>query len=254
MRRNLVLLIVLCITLLVIAAPALAQDQPVASVNTAYLNVRSGPGLGYGAIATLPRGFGVLLLGRNAEYNWVLIGTTDGVQGWVNINYLYTTTSVSSLPLAESAAGTPIAGTPINPAATITGYVVAQLLSGPNEANPVVASVPAGTNVSLIGRNFDSSWVLIRLANGTQGWVPAGAVTGNVPVRALGTADGSVYAPPPPSNVPGTGYQTYVVQPGDTLMAIAQHFGVNVYSIAALNGIYNINVIYWGTTLLIPSA
>lgn len=255
MRRNLVLLIVLCITLIVIAAPALAQDTAVASVNTAYLNVRSGPGLGYGAIATLPRGFGVLLLGRNAEYNWVLIGTTDGVQGWVNINYLYTTTSVNGLPIAESPAGAPIPGTPINPAATISGYVVAQLLSGPNEANPVVASAPVGTNVSLIGRNFDSSWVLIRLANGVQGWIPANGVTSTVPVRALSTADGSVWAPPPPSNpgTPGTGYQTYVIQRGDTLMAIATQFGVNVYTLAQLNGIYNINVIYWGTTLLIPN-
>ena len=179
-------------------APILAQDQPVASVNTAYLNIRSGPGLGYGTIATVPRGYGLLLLGRNAEYNWVLVGMTNGTQGWVNVNYVYTVTSISSLPLAESAAGEPIAGTPLQPAATITGYVVAQLLAGPNEANPVVASAANGTTVYLVGRNFDASWALVRLADGTQGWVPAGAVTSTVPVRALSPADGSVYAPPAP--------------------------------------------------------
>ncbi len=249
MRTKLVVIFLTLVCLIGAVAPAFSQDGAVASVNTAYLNVRSGPGLGYGTIATLPRGFGVQLLGRNAANNWVLIGLTNGVQGWVNINYVYTTTRVSTLPLAEN-----VAGTPIEPAATITGYVVGELRSGPNEANPVIATVGLGANVTLVGRNYDASWVLIRLADGTTGWVQAGAVTSTVPARALGTADGSVYAPPPPSNsgTPGTGYQTYTIQPGDTLLAIAARFNVNVYQLAQLNGIYNINVIYYGQTLRIP--
>jgi uncharacterized protein YraI len=251
LRTKIAVLIIAVLCLFAVIAPALAQDGPVASVNTAYLNVRSGPGLGYGSIATLPRGFGVQLLGRNSAYNWVLIGMTNGVQGWVNINYIYTTTSISSLPLADN-----VAGTPIDPAGTITGFFIAELRSGPNEANPVIATAPGGTNVQLVGRNFDASWALIRLPDGTTGWVPASAVTSTVPVRALSPRDGSVYAPPAPvPSTPGgsTSYETYVIQPGDTLLGIATQFGVNLYQLAALNGIYNINRIYWGQTLLIPS-
>lgn len=255
MRTKAFAIVIAAILLVAVVAPVFAQDTPVASVNTAFLNIRSGPGLGYGTIATVPRGYGLLLLGRNAEYNWVLVGMTTGTQGWVNVNYIYTTTRISSLPLAENAAGEPVAGTPIQPAARITGVVLAELLAGPNEFNPVVATAPNGTSVALVGRNFDASWALIQLANGTQGWVPAIAVSSTVPVRSLSPADGSVYAPPPPS-IPsdgGTSYETYVIQRGDTLFAIAQRFGVNVYTLAALNGIYNINVIFYGTTLLIPN-
>src|SRR5690606_11053684 len=134
--------LMLSLFLFVAVMPAFAQDAPVASVNTAYLNVRSGPGLGYGTIATVPRGFGVQLLGRNEGYNWVLIGLTNGVQGWVNVNYVYTTTNISSLPVAEN-----IRGTDIDPAATLTGYVLAEVRTGPNEANPVLATAPIGTNL-----------------------------------------------------------------------------------------------------------
>jgi LysM repeat protein len=47
---------------------------------------------------------------------------------------------------------------------------------------------------------------------------------------------------------------TYLVQPGDTLSAIAQDFGVTVSAIAAANNIVNPDLIFAGQTLLIPDA
>jgi len=44
----------------------------------------------------------------------------------------------------------------------------------------------------------------------------------------------------------------YVVQPGDTLSAIAARFGQDIYNIARVNGILNLTTIYAGTSLLIP--
>ncbi|MHB8626757.1 MAG: LysM peptidoglycan-binding domain-containing protein [Aggregatilineales bacterium] len=44
----------------------------------------------------------------------------------------------------------------------------------------------------------------------------------------------------------------YIVQPGDTLFSIAAHFNRNVYDIARVNGILDLNTIYAGTALLIP--
>lgn len=44
----------------------------------------------------------------------------------------------------------------------------------------------------------------------------------------------------------------YTVQPGDTLLAIAQDFGVDVYNLARANGIFNLNLIYAGQALHIP--
>jgi LysM repeat protein len=47
---------------------------------------------------------------------------------------------------------------------------------------------------------------------------------------------------------------TYVIQPGDTLSAIARSFGVSVQDIAAANNIVNPNLIYAGQTLIIPDS
>ncbi|GMQ77962.1 MAG: hypothetical protein BMS9Abin02_0454 [Anaerolineae bacterium] len=47
---------------------------------------------------------------------------------------------------------------------------------------------------------------------------------------------------------------TYVIQPGDTLFAIARNFGVSVQAIAAANNIVNPNLIYAGQTLTIPDS
>lgn len=45
----------------------------------------------------------------------------------------------------------------------------------------------------------------------------------------------------------------YTVRWGDTLSGIARWFGVNAWSIARTNRIYNLNHIYAGQTLCIPS-
>lgn len=52
----------------------------------------------------------------------------------------------------------------------------------------------------------------------------------------------------------GTGTTTsYTVVPGDTLFGIARRFGTTVTTLAALNGLTNINVLYIGQVLVIPS-
>lgn len=50
-----------------------------------------------------------------------------------------------------------------------------------------------------------------------------------------------------------TGSRWYTVQWGDTLSGIARYFGVNLYTLAQVNNIYNVNAIYAGQTLAIPS-
>ena len=51
---------------------------------------------------------------------------------------------------------------------------------------------------------------------------------------------------------PGPG-GTYVVQRGDTLFRISQRFGVNMWVLAQRNNILNLNRIYAGQTLFIPT-
>lgn len=236
--------------LLLGALPAFAQDA-VASVNTGAVNVRSGPGMQYGSIATLPFGFGVNLLARNTAGNWVQIGLTNGVTGWVNVNYLFTNYPVRNLPITEA----PVAPSVV-PTGTITGFVTATLRNGPSTSNAAIRQVPQGTPVTLLGRNYNSTWAQVRLSDGTVGWVEAVGITGTVPVRSLALADGSVFVPGAPSVPPTSGQPQgtlYTIRPGDTLWAIAQRFGVNMHTLAAYNRIYNYDLIYAGQQLIIPS-
>lgn len=229
------------------AAPTLSQSQPepVAVVNTGALNVRSGPGLGFSAIATLPQGFGVRLVARNTEGNWVLIALTNGVTGWVNVNYLYTQYRVRDLPINDAAPASPII-----PTARVRGVFALNVHANPDPASPVIAVLGLDQTVDLIGRNYNSTWAQVRLPNGVSGWVVAANVVGSVPVRSLAPTDGSVYAPSPPAAPAGP--RVHVVRRGETLSSIARRYGVNLFALAAANGIVNINRIYAGQRLVIP--
>jgi len=58
-----------------------------------------------------------------------------------------------------------------------------------------------------------------------------------------------------PGHVPAasTGYVTYMVKPGDTLYSIAWRHKVDMHALAQTNAIQNVNLIYVGKLLTIPS-
>jgi uncharacterized protein YraI len=255
MPRKIVVSLLFSIVLLMSSSPLLAQTA-VGTVNTGSLNVRSGPGLNYGSILTLPNGFGVEIVARNREANWVFIRLTNGTTGWVNVNYLYTTFRIWDLPVNEAAPASNI-----TPTATIAQYSI-NVYNAPQPNAQVVGTVSLNQQVDLLGRNFDSGWAQIR-AGGLTGWVRAGDIVSSVPVRSLAPSDGSVPAPQPgtggvPVN-PNTGQQgggsnarVHVVAAGETLSGIAQRYGVNLYTLAQANGIINLNFIYSGQRLVVP--
>jgi LysM repeat protein len=74
------------------------------------------------------------------------------------------------------------------------------------------------------------------------------------------TGDTPTVTPVPPPSItptptpPPTGSQTYIVQSGDTLSAIARRFNTTANAIAQASGISNINLIYVGQRLTIPGS
>lgn len=99
--------------------------------------------------------------------------------------------------------------------------------------------VKAGDTLSGLARRFNTTVQAIAQVNGLANvsyiWV------GQKLIMPTG------YAYPP--SVYGF---YYTVKPGDTLSSIAQWYGINLYTLAAVNGIGNVSYIYVGQRIYIP--
>ncbi|NJO85213.1 MAG: SH3 domain-containing protein, partial [Blastochloris sp.] len=73
-------------------APSVPVTAPIttnsAVVSTPFLNVRSGPGAGFGDVGTLRQGDVVALIGRIGTNSWVQIQLPNGQTGWVSTRYI----------------------------------------------------------------------------------------------------------------------------------------------------------------------
>lgn len=181
----------------VIDVPALTA---VTLVNTGALNVRSGPGLTYGAVAVASYGQTLALLGRDAAGVWVKVQLANGTQGWVNATYTQPSVSISSLTVvAAPPAPTPVSPTPLTPTPTPVANVPTAVIhtgalnvrSGPGLGYSVVATVYNGQSVTLLGRSgSDADWVKVRLATGQEGWLNITYTQANVSASSLPIVDG----------------------------------------------------------------
>jgi uncharacterized protein YgiM (DUF1202 family) len=155
-------------------------------VRSPLLNVRTGPGLQYGVITQLVKDQTVSLAGyRSSDSHWVMINWNNGT-AWVSglAGYLWTSVPVSSLTVwtgTVPGTGGPTGG----PTGTVAYCNYLNLRTGPGVTYSVIRAVPAGTIVSLLGRNSASTWAYVRLADGTIGWMGASYLIESVPLNTL---------------------------------------------------------------------
>lgn len=102
-----------------VTTPAITAEAAVANqagmqatviVNSARLNIRSGPGVTYGIIGKAQRNETVTVLARNAAGTWVQIalpGNQDEF-GWVAVAYLRLTDAVADLPVSAEVSAAPV--------------------------------------------------------------------------------------------------------------------------------------------------
>ncbi|MCA9931358.1 MAG: SH3 domain-containing protein [Anaerolineales bacterium] len=147
-----------------------------AVVTASALNLRTGPGIGYGVVTVVYQGHTVTLLGRNSSSSWVKVRTSAGQEGWMNVQYLTSGTAINSLPVIDAATLTAV-GT-VN-----TGAL--NVRSGPGIEYTATAVVFQGTSIGLIGRNSNSSWVKVRLSNDHVGWVNAAYINTVTTINSL---------------------------------------------------------------------
>lgn len=141
---------------------------------TVSLNMRSGPGTGYGIIRVLPAGTTVSLTGqRSGEFVSISYSSSSG---WVAERYL---TSGSAAP-APAPAPQP---QPAPAVGTATTTVALHLRSGPGSWNASLAVMPAGATVTVTGTARDG-WLPITY-NGISGWSASQFLqTGSAPAPA----------------------------------------------------------------------
>ena len=130
----------------------------------------------------------------------------------------------------------------------------------------IIHTVRRGDTVGGLAQLYGSTNEIIKQANGLDDNLLIYAGQGLViPVRIPNPATDTptptpivlvVTATPGTSGGAGGGtggaQSTYIVQPGDTLFAVATRFNTTVATLAQLNGIVNANRIFIGQTLALP--
>lgn len=151
-------------------------------VNTGFLNVRTGPSAGFDTIATVPGGTELAVVGRAPDDIWLLVEGAFG-RGWLNNQFVLFRGNYSSVPVFQNAliiADPPpvIIATPppTGPNLPVTGNRVVvntgflNIRSGPSAGFGVVATVPGGTELAVVGRAQDGVWFYIEGTFG-RGWL-----------------------------------------------------------------------------------
>ena len=169
----------LCGLLLLMAAllgqAAFAQAPAHLIVNTAFLNVRSGPGAGYDIITVVPGGTTLPVISRAENLTWYEVESSAGV-GFVNSSYTIRRGDFSGIPWSGGAASLPsgltTAAASVAPgAATVvvnTAYL--NVREGPGVEYPVVGVVPGGTVLPVIEISLGGHWYKVETAAGA-GWL-----------------------------------------------------------------------------------
>lgn len=148
--------------------PGLEESRVV--VNTAFLNIRSGPGVQYTSVATVAGGTELRVLGVASDGVWFLVEGTFG-RGWLNIEFAIFRGNISTVPIIRD---TSSVGVLAQPVAVISGPIT--LYAAPSTNFGVIGTLPGPTEANVVARTADFAWVQLNTSLGF-GWVPAQQVT-----------------------------------------------------------------------------
>jgi LysM repeat protein len=196
-----------------------ASAQSNAYVGTGRLNVRSGPNVSFGIIATISQGDNLTLIGRNADASWLEVRLTNNQQGWARSRYIVPNIPIVNLP--------------------ITNTTTPSIPTNPTYPGVTTYTVQPGDNLFRIALRYNLTAQTLATYNNIYNFNLI--YTGQV-----------LYIPSSAQQPNNPAPRSYTVQAGDTLARIAARYGVNVYTLAQANNIYNFNLIYTGQVLRIP--
>ncbi len=129
------------------------------------VNLRSGPGTGYGIRGAVQPGSRVKVL--NTEDEWIRVTVqSTGATGWIRASAIGGKSAASS---ASSSSGSGASAEPdVQEVRTVTAGEL-NVRSGPGSGNKLVGALEYGTAVRVMGSS--GKWLRIRAYNGVTGWV-----------------------------------------------------------------------------------
>ncbi|MEO8612185.1 MAG: SH3 domain-containing protein [Chloroflexota bacterium] len=238
-RRLLFAFILLAVAAVLIAAQTAPTSTPsptptptVSVVIGLDVFVRGGPGRQYVPVGKLILGDKVTPLSRNENADWVLITYNDGY-GWVRRDLVTWAQNIDLLPIMFESNLTPSPGSPNRPDQTIiflptptpsgnwvqlvdapSGYVRA----GPGRTFLRLGQLIVGTIVDPVGRNSDTTWIMIRFGDGF-GWVRHDLVHWVDDLTTLPILDGNALTPTATFTATNTPTVTFTPTPTFTATA-----------------------------------
>jgi uncharacterized protein YraI len=162
------------------ATPTSTATRSGSYVNALDVYLRGGPGEQYLPVGALRFGDPLRPLNISADGQWVLVSYRRG-SGWIKRDLALWVENLAALPvLAADLTPTARPGvgtfTPVFPSPTPSGDYIsvsgvgAYVRGGPGRGYLRLGAIPAGTQIEPLGRNADTSWILIRYNDGFA-WV-----------------------------------------------------------------------------------
>ena len=138
-------------------------DGPLAITTPAILNVRSGPGLDYDILTTVPQGTQATIIGigPNSEWYKVNLGVLSE-PAWIYAGLTTVTGSLASVKQYTQAEVDGLDTGADNPVA-VTVPTILNVRSGPGTEYDVVTTVAQGTRAEIIGIGPQDEWFLVEL-------------------------------------------------------------------------------------------
>jgi N-acetylmuramoyl-L-alanine amidase len=130
------------------------------AISESDVNLRSGPGLDYAVVTTLPVGTSMTVTGR--EMQAYLPVKVDGQYGWVGAEWVERGAITLEQPAAPSETGGP---------GTATAVDAVELRNAPAESGGVLATIPGVAVVTLTGEAQDGFLGVVY--EGQEGWANA---------------------------------------------------------------------------------
>jgi uncharacterized protein YraI len=146
--------------------------------------VYAGPGRLHTPVAIAQPGQMLVLNARNDTAGWVFAFLPDGRAGWLPADSPF----LPSAPLNNLPIITPFSDALPYPAAYHLVY------TGPGYLFEPIFRVDTGQQLTIRGRTDDARWVLVRLADGREGWLTADIIQLGMPLEQLPIIPG--IAPP----------------------------------------------------------